>query len=292
MRHQGDIAGVATARSALPSTPGFLRSTAVLAACVIGTVRLGRAASEAATAASTGTIAPDAVVAAATLALGAVACGVLGIGALLLVGTALARLAGGSARGLERAAARLTPAVVRRAVAVTLTTGLGLAGTAGVASATEFDLGWEVTHDERAGSQLAEPAAEPTAEPAVPTTEPPVPVAEPTARAPEVPAVVEPPGDSRASSTTSAPAAVRTVSAPVPEASPEPTTATVTVARGDSLWAIAAEHLPDGATDAEIAGAWPRWYALNEQVIGEDPDLIRPGQQLLVPDGLTTEESR
>jgi len=55
------------------------------------------------------------------------------------------------------------------------------------------------------------------------------------------------------------------------------------VRRGDSLWSIAARHLPAGATDHEIAAAWPRWYAANRTVIGPDPDLLRPGQRLVPP---------
>lgn len=55
------------------------------------------------------------------------------------------------------------------------------------------------------------------------------------------------------------------------------------VRRGDTLWDIAARHLGPAATAAQIAGEWPRWYAANRQVIGADPDLIRPGQQLAPP---------
>lgn len=57
----------------------------------------------------------------------------------------------------------------------------------------------------------------------------------------------------------------------------------VVVRRGDSLWSIAARHLPAGATDHEIAAAWPRWYAANRTVIGPDPDPLRPGQRLAPP---------
>lgn len=57
----------------------------------------------------------------------------------------------------------------------------------------------------------------------------------------------------------------------------------VVVHRGDTLWGIAARHLGADATDRDVAEAWPRWYAANRDVIGADPDLIRPGQQLVVP---------
>jgi len=59
--------------------------------------------------------------------------------------------------------------------------------------------------------------------------------------------------------------------------------ASVVVAPGDSLWSIAAQHLPAAATDALTAAAWPRWYAVNRSVIGDDPDLLLPGQRLTVP---------
>jgi resuscitation-promoting factor RpfA len=82
-------------------------------------------------------------------------------------------------------------------------------------------------------------------------------------------------------------------------ARPEPEL--VRVRRGDSLWAIAAQHLiaqdpavqdpaaqhpADHASppsQAEIAAAWPRWFDLNRTRIGDDPDLIHPGTRLLVP---------
>jgi LysM domain len=57
----------------------------------------------------------------------------------------------------------------------------------------------------------------------------------------------------------------------------------VVVHRGDSLWDIAARHLGPGATDAEVALAWPAWHEANRAVIGDDPDLILPGQLLRVP---------
>jgi LysM repeat protein len=81
-----------------------------------------------------------------------------------------------------------------------------------------------------------------------------------------------------------------------PQASPELVTGrvaqgeqdgTVVVRRGDSLWAIAARHLGAGASDAEVARAWPRWYAANRDLIGDDPDLIHPGMVLQVPGSRT-----
>lgn len=57
----------------------------------------------------------------------------------------------------------------------------------------------------------------------------------------------------------------------------------VVVRPGDTLWAIAAEHLPPGHTDAQVARAWPRWYAANRQAIGADPGQIHPGTHLVPP---------
>jgi hypothetical protein len=56
-----------------------------------------------------------------------------------------------------------------------------------------------------------------------------------------------------------------------------------TVRRGDALWDIAARHLGPQASAAEIARAWPRWYAANRHVIGADPDLLMPGEVLYAP---------
>jgi resuscitation-promoting factor RpfA len=61
--------------------------------------------------------------------------------------------------------------------------------------------------------------------------------------------------------------------------------APVLVRRGDTLWAIAARHLPARAGDADVAAAWPAWFAANRDRIGPDPDLIRPGTHLRVPAG-------
>jgi len=69
-----------------------------------------------------------------------------------------------------------------------------------------------------------------------------------------------------------------------PAAAAGPTTpAEVTVRAGDSLWLIAAEHLPPDASAADIAAAWPQWYQANRTVIGDDPRQIYPGQILTSP---------
>jgi len=57
---------------------------------------------------------------------------------------------------------------------------------------------------------------------------------------------------------------------------------------GDTLWDIAAAHLPEGASAADIAAAWPEWYRANQAAIGADADLIFPGTTLHPPDMDTT----
>ncbi len=62
----------------------------------------------------------------------------------------------------------------------------------------------------------------------------------------------------------------------------------VVVRRGDSLWAIAARHLGPDASDDEIARAWPAWFEANRDVVGDDPDLLQPGQLLRAPHAVTS----
>ena len=57
----------------------------------------------------------------------------------------------------------------------------------------------------------------------------------------------------------------------------------VVVVAGDCLWTIAARAIGPHATDAEIAAAWPRWYARNRGVVGADPDFLIPGTVLRPP---------
>ena len=57
----------------------------------------------------------------------------------------------------------------------------------------------------------------------------------------------------------------------------------VTVHRGDTLWSIAAHHLGPAASSADIGAEWPRWFAANRKVIGDDANLIAPGQTLSPP---------
>jgi len=64
------------------------------------------------------------------------------------------------------------------------------------------------------------------------------------------------------------------------EGSAHPTHDAVVVRPGDTLWALAEQHLPDRATDRQVSALWHAVYRRNRGVIGPDPDLILPGQVL------------
>lgn len=57
----------------------------------------------------------------------------------------------------------------------------------------------------------------------------------------------------------------------------------VAVATGDSLWSISAQRLGADVTPQRIAKGVERIYALNQNQIGPDPNLIFAGQKLSVP---------
>ena len=228
----------------------------------------------------------DTLVEVAITAVGAIVAAWLAAGATLATVCLAVRAAGTSWRAGERLVHRYAPQVVRKALVLAVGAGIGL-GLATGASATApapspsvsvaaaevvapADLGWAVTTSSIATTTpvAPTPAAADTS-----STPPPIEVApEPTVTEPTVVEV-----------TATATPAVE-VSATEPR-SPDTGTAvgTVVVVAGDSLWSIAARHLPPDATDAQIAAAWPRWYEANAGVIGADPGVIQPGQSLVVP---------
>jgi hypothetical protein len=61
----------------------------------------------------------------------------------------------------------------------------------------------------------------------------------------------------------------------------------VVVQAGDSLWSVTEAVLgrPDAAV---VSRVWPMLYAANRRQIGPDPDLIRPGMALRLPEHLST----
>jgi hypothetical protein len=52
---------------------------------------------------------------------------------------------------------------------------------------------------------------------------------------------------------------------------------------GDSLWTIAEQALPPGSSPAAVDKAWRALYRANRPVVGPDPDLIHPGDDLRIP---------
>jgi hypothetical protein len=64
---------------------------------------------------------------------------------------------------------------------------------------------------------------------------------------------------------------------------PPESPADITVLAGDTLWDIAARDLGPAASDVDVALHWPRWYQANKAEIGENPDVLLPGQILKPP---------
>lgn len=176
----------------------------------------------------------------------------------LLVGCA--RLQGLTGRLAGAVAGRIAPAFLRRAVEAAL--GIAVA-TSSVAATTAPALATGAA----ALPQATRTAA--AAPPANPAPRPPLPPL-PSLDRPGNPPMQEPARPPLAPARTLTPGRAA-VGHPV------------VVRRGDSLWRIAARQLGPRATDAQIAAAWPRWYAANRAVVGPDPDLLLPGQHLLPP---------
>lgn len=66
-------------------------------------------------------------------------------------------------------------------------------------------------------------------------------------------------------------------SAPRPPAEKEPAVRTHTVVKGDSLSRIAKHYYGQ-------ASRWKALYDANKAVVGPNPDLIKPGQVLVIPE--------
>jgi len=205
------------------------------------------------------------------------------IAALVLVGAAAAPgRVGAVASGLSTV---LVPAATRRVLAAALGVTLMTAGGAGAALAapaapapaptaiSELNLDWPVsaTGPPAAPAPLGRTAA--GTAPHTSASAAPRPPAAGTA--PQTPGrnAPRPPEDHTASHTPA-------LATPRP---PDHAGDEVVVQRGDTLWSIAARHLGAGATDDEITREWPRWWSANRGVVGDDPDLIKPGQRLAPP---------
>ena len=190
------------------------------------------------------TLPPDAVVLALLALGGAVASGYLAAGILLDLARRIGRWANTGVGARPVRRSQGRLPIAKRLVAGALGVGL-LSAVALPAHATgEWDPGWQA---------LA---------PAVVATETTVPTP--------------------AASATAAPAFASASPGNAAEATPRQ--AEVVVRAGDSLWRIAAQHLDPLASPAQIAAAWPGWYAANRDVVGPDPGLIHPGQVLSRPE--------
>lgn len=225
----------------------------------------------------------------------------LAITAWVTLGTALGGLTmapGAVGRGATRAADALTPALVRRVLSLALGTGVGT-----VALPLGPALG--TPHLTATGAAAVGVGTGPHGDGAVLAPQPGFRASSSPATPPEMGREAEDTADRHPSlrfvpstdgSTGSAPDPRWLPSRPIRAADPDaaallappPRTApvpedVVTVRQGDSLWAVAARHLGPGASDHAIARAWPHWYAVNADVIGDNPNLIQPGQQLRIP---------
>lgn len=178
----------------------------------------------------------------------------------------------------------LAPAATRRVAALLVGAALGATlapGTAagsvggGSVGGSVGGSGGHGTPPERSPGFAVTPAPAPSVPAATPSS--------PTSSSPEPPASV--PSVPEPGWTPSRPVDTPVTVARLVTGAGAPPSAEVVVHRGDSLWTIARRHLGPGATDTEVAAAWPRWYAANRDVIGPDPGILRPGQVLRAPAG-------
>lgn len=199
---------------------------------------------------------PDADAAAMLAGLAVVVGGIVTLRLVVtMLAVTVAALPGTCGRAGQRAAAAWSPVLLRGLVRAAL--GLTVAGGPLVAGTAAY----------------ADPPTFPTLDRVVATTLAPAP---PATKA--LPASA--PGPTR---TTATPPTPPTPPTPTTQANPTAAPHVVVVRAGDTLWDIAARHLPTGHTDADVARSWPRWYATNRAVIGPDAGQIRPGQQLVAP---------
>ena len=268
-----------TSSNSIKHLPTLLRGTLTLAVAALLATWLWSVVTAAGHAAAVGApLRPDEVLASVVATAALAGTSWLALGVLLELTSLVPGVVG---RTATRVADAVTPALVRRAAGALLGIGLvaGVAPGAAVAAPAAMVA---------VGSPLPDPAFAPAAAPTAPLPDPgwmpppgatsgagpAVPHADAAIGAGWVPSrpVVRAQPDLRVLSPATRPGADRE----------GPTQ--VVVHRGDSLWAIAARHLGRDASDAEIAHAWPAWFEANRRVIGDDPDVLRPGQVLRPPE--------
>ncbi|MCW2673333.1 MAG: hypothetical protein JWP14_1922 [Frankiales bacterium] len=206
--------------------------------------------------------------------------------ALLAVLTWSSALCGAPGRTAARLLVRVAPAPVRALVRVAVGASLAatvLAGPAAlaedrtptVAGSASDALDWPGLAVSPAVPGTSAPAAPPPVA-AAPSTEPPS-----TEPPPRQPPTAAPAAGAAPATRPATPVAVPVD--PHPRRSAVPASSEVVVHTGDSLWAIAQRELGTDATQRQVARAWPRWWTANRAVIGDDPDLIHPGDRLTAP---------
>ncbi|WP_433874348.1 LysM peptidoglycan-binding domain-containing protein [Sinomonas atrocyanea] len=201
---------------------------------------------------------------------------------LLSMGLAVtaALLAAAGAPRASRITGAFAPAFMRRLALAVL--GLSLVAAPAAHADTLPDPTWQpsVSVPAELAATAAAPATARAEAPPAPTPAAETPAAEttPTAAVPEPTALPQP------GWTPSAPLAPTGLLVQQPARRAEAAgTPTVEVRPGDTLWSIVARHLGPGATELDIAAAWPDWYAANRGAIGDSPHLILPGQLLAAP---------
>lgn len=198
------------------------------------------------------------------------------------------------------AARRLSPAFMRRAVAAVLSLQL-LAGAAAHAATGTPGPEWTPTqpHSSAAPSNAARAVDSPTPGPSddsvtnapvqgvPPRGAPAVPESASAAWAPATTATLNPgwqPAPPVVEPGLLTTPHTRTIGGPVQAGrTTGGETEEVTVLGGDTLWDIVAAYLGPEASDVDIALEWPRWYAVNRELIGASPDVLLPGQTLKAP---------
>jgi nucleoid-associated protein YgaU len=260
---------------ARPLAAVALAAASLVAAAAVGSIFLSTARDARTALAAAGPASPADGILVMVALVGVVLSLWVGLGMAL---SALSALPGALGQACTRLAARMAPAAVRKVVAFVLGTALTAAlvpGTAVAGSAHQTPRQAVVASAQYAVGVLANVAdAAPDAsfrlisETTRPSTET-VHTANETIHSGDGEDGAPGPSwspDRRALSTTSAGGS-----------------ADVVVHRGDSLWSIAARHLGPTASTPEISAEWHRWFAANQHVIGDDANLITPGQVLSPP---------
>lgn len=279
--------------------PGGLLCGAVLAA--LATAGMTAAASALLPSARSGdpAAALEGMLLAGTAALGALLCLYLAViwslaGLILIAGPASR-----TGRTLLAALRVIAPRIARRitlgAVLATTATGLALGPALAASASTDPE---EAPRPIAVAAELrpAAPAEAPTESPSGDPAERPQPSSAPedATEAEDLPPLGWETAPPESAQDTAVPEP--TPISPPPPSSPgssAPPARTITVAPGDSLWSLTDDLVgpgPDSTQD--VAAAWPLLYDLNRDRIGDDPELIRPGQELIVPTSLASQEQR